>query len=544
MMNDGEFVILSPDELKQLVERCENISASPYIPDDEKPKHPIVFLKRALANDGRMTKAQYNAMLQILDATDELIELQREIVEKNERLRAIKDGKIDPNKPQMTQQHVLFNMKNAQLKQICGDPVEPFEFYREMFPVGSFERKGQPTDEKPNGIAMEIRGDGKRNFSTLIFDDLTELLQLSNERDFVITSPIAYIGNRRNAENARLIFGICIDLDGVGKKQLTDLFFQIQNGILPEPTFIANSGHGLHLYFNFERPVKAYRKTTEYLHKLKYGLIECVWNAYTSTLKNRQLQGIFQGFRAVGSPSKLGRDYPVTAYRYGKPVTIEYLNEFVSDEYQLTEYTEQNEFTLSECAELFPEWFERRIVRGMPPKTWKVNRAVYDNWKKRIAKEAKTGHRYFCIMTLAIYARKCGIDFDELQSDALEFLEPFNGISTDNPFTIDDIKSALKAFDVPHYVRTSKKQITRWTTIQIKTNRRNGRSQSEHLKRARAVQSADDPTAKWRNMNGAPTAKTKVEQWQKENPNGTKTACANALKISRTTVTKWWVVEA
>ena len=43
------------------------------------------------------------------------------------------------------------------------------------------------------------------------------------------------------------------------------------------------------------------------------------------------MQGILQGFRVVGSGSKLGREYPVTAYRLGGRVTLEKLLEFIPD---------------------------------------------------------------------------------------------------------------------------------------------------------------------------------------------------------------------
>ena len=36
----------------------------------------------------------------------------------------------------------------------------------------------------------------------------------------------------------------------------------------------------------------------------------------------------------------------------------------------------------------------------------------------RIADEIRVGHRFYGIMTLAIYAKKCGIDEDELRRDA------------------------------------------------------------------------------------------------------------------------------
>ena len=49
----------------------------------------------------------------------------------------------------------LYREKNEHLGKFL-EPVTPFEFYREIFPVGSFERKGHFEDEKGNGIAVTV----------------------------------------------------------------------------------------------------------------------------------------------------------------------------------------------------------------------------------------------------------------------------------------------------------------------------------------------------------------------------------------------------
>ena len=44
----------------------------------------------------------------------------------------------------------LYKLKNEWLGQFFEE-VKPKEFYRAVFPEGSFERKGHPEDEKCNG---------------------------------------------------------------------------------------------------------------------------------------------------------------------------------------------------------------------------------------------------------------------------------------------------------------------------------------------------------------------------------------------------------
>ena len=45
----------------------------------------------------------------------------------------------------------LFKMKNEWLGQFYEE-VKPKDFYRAVFPEGSFEREGHPEDEKCNGV--------------------------------------------------------------------------------------------------------------------------------------------------------------------------------------------------------------------------------------------------------------------------------------------------------------------------------------------------------------------------------------------------------
>ena len=55
----------------------------------------------------------------------------------------------------LERQQALYREKNAHLRQYL-EPVEPYEFYREIFPEGSFERKGHFEDAKGNGIALVV----------------------------------------------------------------------------------------------------------------------------------------------------------------------------------------------------------------------------------------------------------------------------------------------------------------------------------------------------------------------------------------------------
>ena len=55
-------------------------------------------------------------------------------------------------------------------------------------------------------------------------------------------------------------------------------------------------------------------------------------------------------------------------------------------------------------------------------------------------------------MTLAIYAKKCGIDEDELRRDAFALLRPYDDMSVEdiNRFTKDDVVCALETVSYTH----------------------------------------------------------------------------------------------
>ena len=63
----------------------------------------------------------------------------------------------------------LYKLKNEWLGQFFEE-VKPKDFYRAVFPEGSFEREGHPEDEKCNGVLTVIEGEKARNY--VVFDEL------------------------------------------------------------------------------------------------------------------------------------------------------------------------------------------------------------------------------------------------------------------------------------------------------------------------------------------------------------------------------------
>lgn len=434
-----------------------------------------------------------------------------------------------------------YHDKNTYLSQYY-ESVTPLDFYRAVFPPGELERAGHPEDNKPNGILVDI-SDRKRPRRRLVFDDLAEIESVQGA-PFVITSPITYSGRRRTGENARFMYAIAIDLDGTDMEHLQDLLHQIDSGILPRPTYLVNSGTGFHLYFVFDGGgLPMYTQAQARLKTLKFALIRRCWNRYTSDIDEPQMQGILQGFRAVGTQSKLGEKCPVVAYEIGDPVSLDYLNDFVEDAAQVRdlEYKNGKGLSLRLARDKYPEWYQARIVEGQPKGRWVVKSDLYKWWLRRIQQEITVGHRYFAIMCLAVFAKKCGIDEEQLEKDSFSLLAHFDGLTQDptNKFTAEDVVAALEMYN-ENYVTFPRDDIARLSGLSIQPNKRNGRKQKTHLMLARAAKKADKDDGKAIHE-GRPTERGTVAAYLYLHPDESNISkIARETKLSRPTVTKWY----
>ena len=415
------------------------------------------------------------------------------------------------------------------------------DFYRDLFPEGSFEncvgyQENYEKTNKGNGFIVYQTDDEKKH-TRMVFDDLQEIKKYSqNYCSFM--SPISYFGRRRTAANARLLFAMTFDLDNVGEPQLESFFgYHLFHKHYPVPTYIVNSGGGVHLYYVFENPIPMTPDNQKNLKKVKYALTSMMWNVDTSGLKDPQYQGLNQGFRLVGSRTKHGET--VTVWKTGKRVTPQYLQSFLKDEYTINEF-KLNETTMSleEAKKKYPEWYQQRIVEGRKRMSWTCNRKLYEWWKSKAFK-VKEHHRYFYIMSLTIYAIKCDVPYEELKKDAFDLQDIMNHNAPNNPFTDDDIYSALEMYQ-ECYKSFPRDEIAHISALPITVNKRNGRKQSDHIKLMNFVRDEINGNVKWRNSEGRPSLKHVVLNYLEQNPTAKKCEVIRATSLNKRTVYKYY----
>ena len=407
-----------------------------------------------------------------------------------------------------------------------------------------------------DGKMYVIAQQGKGRTRQWVIDDSLKMLDKVIGDRFGLIPPISFYGKTHTKENAHELFAMVIDVDYVGKQQLKNLLKQFGNGVQLRPTYLVSSGKGVHLYYFLQEPVQLYRNREKVLAELKEAFIRRLWND-TSSIRpdSPDITGIYQGFRCVGSQSKLGADFPVKAYKLSENrYTLEDIKASIpSCKVDLAPLYEKprrkSTVTLEEAKELYPEWYEKRIVQGEPKQkskkqggTWVCNEALYEWWKRKITEEVKAGGRYFSIMALCSYGLKCGISEQKIRRDAYAFLEHLESLTEDedNHFSRADVKDALRALKGDRKrlsTIASREWIEDNTKVTIPANKRNYRKQEVHLARARAVQDIDYPNHEWA---GRPNAEQTVREWQESHPAGKKADCIRETGLSKPTVYKWW----
>lgn len=437
--------------------------------------------------------------------------------------------------------------------------VAPKYFYRQVF-QHHLDTKGAFTKGKYVGIACEITKEKKGKKTIVkrhtITDDLDTIDELLESENFIIISPIGYIGKSRKTENATRMYAFAIEIDDLRVSDdgspvgLNDLLHHFDIELLPTPNYIICSGNGVHLYYVFEQPLILFDNVKKSLDAFKKALTPYFWNQYVTKdykIENIQFESPFQGFRMAGGVTKKGdrtRIFEISTH----PIAIEELNRYAvkygKKECQI-DIAYESELTLAEAKEAYPEWYERRIVNKQKKGTWECKRDLYDWWKRRITEGASVGHRYYCLLMLSIYAIKCGrnVSEEELIEDAYSFLDKFDEMSENeiNRFTDEDVMDALQGYYDKDLVTYPINSIVYRSGIPIEKNKRNFRKQKDHVKLMNLIRDEINQNKTWNKIgNGRKPKKDVVQSWRMEHPSGTPKECIADTGLSKNTVYKWW----
>ena len=434
--------------------------------------------------------------------------------------------------------------------------VAAYDLYADLFHLG--QHYIQSAGEKREPGEVDFRGNpicyvndkekfqGKMKHYIMLEDTFADQLREYQAYPSNLMNGVTYFGKKKDQNHADCLYALIFDIDEVYGDQLGNFFSGCLVNAYPEPNYVAvsKSGHGIHLYYLLEQPIHLMPGIKVQLKDLKYHLTRRMWNQYTSKEEKLQYQSYDQSFMVVGTKVSDDPDYPETkAFRVRREKwTLEELLAYIPEEERkkidFSQVWIKPKYTLSQCKKMFPEWYHQVIECQEPATgTFTVKRDLYDWWKRKIVEGATYGHRFWCIMMLAIYGIKCDVPFEEVRQDAYGLQDYLNSLNRKEPFTKSDIDSALECYEL-RFKRFPRKDIARLSNIDIPKNKRNGRTQKKHLQGARAIRDINNDN--WREGNGRPTAQQRVKEWRVENPDGRKIDCERETGLSRHTVLKWW----
>ena len=153
------------------------------------------------------------------------------------------------------------------------------DFLRTIFPKDTLQNKGILSENQPSVIIMANTNkyyEMKSRFvkkSFLIFNELENIEHFFDAEEAFFV-PISYIGKRRINNNASYVHSMTFDIDGVTPEHLHTLLYLISSNLVPKPTYITNSGNGVHLYYVFQNPISASISNLKELTKIKYALTD------------------------------------------------------------------------------------------------------------------------------------------------------------------------------------------------------------------------------------------------------------------------------
>ena len=432
---------------------------------------------------------------------------------------------------------------------------EPLEFILEQYNEKNMVLSEFGEEVSAYTLYEDIFGDTSQTVPVVIIDDenkhivpmsIDDAMEYSEDRNDVLLGGCTYFNNWISKKSAKDIYSFIIDMDNVYSGTLLQAFrrnWNTASGIeLPMPTYIVNSGTGLHLYFVLTEPIPNYKTATESLDKLYRAL--AVQQTTQRVYLRKQVQWFGQDFRMAGGLNKY--DWKNTVFRVGDKWDIDDLGRACG--LKDTHFVRYGEKRTKPPA-------DRKKVKSKRT-GWRSNRAFYEYALQGCLDKTKEGNRYTSMCALSVIAWKCGVAAEDLERDLLAILPDYNNGAV-RLIKEKEIYSAMKMYN-SKAILTQRESLENWQGWEYKPIKRNGRNRHTHLHSEYWINEKGRPEVNICKQNrelalrfmrdngeikGRPKGTDKrsvVADWQKKHPAGRKVDCIRDTGLSENTVRKWW----
>ena len=448
-------------------------------------------------------------------------------------------------------------------EEVSGDTFYQDYLFRELY---SGELEGYKV------LLTEYDAEEKNKINKVDVDEICDFLHLND----VAISPCLFHNNWRRKALLNYISAFVLDIDKLRPKQLQRFLRLFEEGRLLMPTFISNSGSGVHFYYLLDKMLKIDSARNEANNLAATAIYRCLYDDVIKKekWKDAQRHWLGQDYRVVNSRTKLnqisqifktGRVYTfdelIAHYdiqvdrekHYATKKMIRYAENIAKDlGLQDPDYTDAKvtyEFIAENKDAAYLARVERRRLRAEKEnrrknKKFKKPGTWYSNTLFHMRDHTAPGFRFSSMKALAIIAFKEKVSREKFLSDVRELTTYWESYDWGgDEFNTKNVEAIERLFDnALKYANTSSETLEEWLGYEFKRigSKKNGRTRHEHLERARAVQDVDYPNGEWRNKDGAPSKSSMVQEWRREHPEGKPMDCVRATGMDKNTVYKWW----
>lgn len=385
--------------------------------------------------------------------------------------------------------------------------------------------------------------------------DVDELMEYQANRNDVYVAPANFINGCYSGDTCQNVYALVVDIDKIHPETLEVI---IKNGNLgnrvPMPTYIVNSGSGVHFYYVFNKPIPYYyknRKVLKDVYRVLCGITQ------KNILAKTDWHAITQPFRLPGSLSKIGK--VVTGWKCGDKwlpnALISRLN-VEGEELDLQQRPLLSQREYKEMRAMRKQQGNQDKPKTKKEKKWRSslegNNGFYEYCLARCYEKTPEGTRYLSMLGLVVVGYKVRLPKEKIEQDLLELLVHYNQIG--KYMGTKEVQKALRAYNAKadKCRSTTLEQWFGWEFDRLASKRKAQmeakgikeakKTRAEHLEEARAIRDIrmKRQGKKWDDNNGRKRKDELVAEWQQAHPNGKPKECIADTGISKNTVYKWW----
>lgn len=423
-----------------------------------------------------------------------------------------------------------FVLKSSYLRRFCVEiggksDIAPLDYYNDLYNNDDeymsgkkevdFVNKDGVTEKSPMPFFYKIE-DGIK----IAQGGIEEVLQIGLFRDDIAVFPASYFRWPKQA-NLSDFYAIVIDLDGVSAADLYCLLKLEMKRLLP--TYIVNSGGGVHLVYVFEKPIVAYK----FRHKTIKQMIREVANFFRKAHYGYKIDpnssSLVHPYRVIGSKTKLGQTCAV--FRVGKKWSVDKMLKKLGIKTDVF----KDKAARKKAQEEKKSSDKKDKVKLMP-----CGHKNFYNFFSLQMTNVEEGHRYLALFALAVVAYKCRVKREEVEDLISALIDVYNQREHNDTVKEYELKKAMYGYSI-NYVGVSAKQLEEWSGLTFPRNSVKRRPKGQRLKRDEHLKVARDI----RNTKLTETKEILMRRCLQANPTASLVELMDELGWSKPTVIKY-----